>query len=62
MEQEDKKMEDKKRNNEINDEELEKVSGGQTVETNDQNDTKDVLVLGDIPDSEFCCPPCVLKP
>ena len=46
-------MEDKKRNNQIETEELEKVSGGQAVETNDQNDKNDALVLGDIPDAEF---------
>ena len=56
QEQEDKKMEDKKKNEEIKVEELEKVSGGQAVETNDQNDTKDGLVLGDIQDAEFWRP------
>ena len=55
-------MEDKKKNEEIKIKELEKVSGGQAVETNDQNVKNDALVLGDIQDAEFCCPPCVLKP
>ena len=49
-------MEDKKKNEEIKVEELEKVSGGQAVETNDQNIKNDALVLGDIQDAEFCVP------